>query len=315
MTEKRKTLTVKKAVEKVVDAVKEIGEQPMQEQALVQGKIPQEQKADVKPEPKAEQKQEPKAEQKEKEKDAGFNLINKDGVNVESKDGKIFVTYPNRKDIDYTMTKATGMSFEKIGYGDAQDNDKLYPKEKLQVRTIAFKAEDLNPDTIGKLSAAIDKARTINIEYRTERNAAWDYFKEVAGNKEAKVFGKPFVIQENDDNTKEAKPSYFNGDIVKVGKHLIAAVEGATDKAVYLRLIETNTLPLAAHDYADKQKAARNHLGIKDENIVKSTVNGKEQELIKDAKRHIAYSSNWEISKVAPYEQKPTKNKAQTMAM
>lgn len=311
MTEKRKTLTVKtaaqKVADKVVDAVKEIGDQPMQEQALMQGNVPQE----PKPEPKAEPES-PAAVERRKAKDAGIDLINKDGVNVESKDGKIFVTYPNRKDIDYTMTKSTGLPFEKVGYADAQESDKLYPRERLQVRTVAFKAEDLNPESMPKIAAAIDKARAINAEYRAEKDAAMDYFKEIAADKEIRVFGKPFITTEHQDGTKETKPSYFNADVVKVGKHLIAGVEGSTDKAVYVRLVETNTLPFVAQEYSDKQAAARKHLGIRDENLVKATVNGKEQEIIKDAKRHIAYNSDWEISKVAPYEPKQEQTKPKT---
>lgn len=284
MAEKKKS-TAKKMAEKVVNIVKEIGEQPMQEQNLMSGNIPQEPVKGI-------------------ENVAGINIIDKDGINIESKDGKLFVSYPNRKDIDYTMAKTSGLNFEKIGYVDAQEIDKLYPREKLQVKTIAFNLEDLNPDTASKLSTAIDKARTINFEQRTERDAAYDYFKEIAADKEIKILGKAFQKIDKPDGSKEIKPHFFNADIVKVGNHLIAGIEGATEKAVYVRLIETNTLPLTAKEYTDKQNSAKNHLGIKDDNIVKQTINGKEQETIKNVKRYIAYNSDWEISKVAPYEQK-----------
>jgi hypothetical protein len=313
MAEKKKTSTVKKAVEKVVDTVKEIGNQPMQEQALMQGQVPQET---------------PAAEQRQQEKNVGIDIVNKDGINVESVGDEIRITFPTRKEINYAMSdSATGMKSIGHGWERAQADNKLFEKESLQVKTVGFKKDDLTPQNIRNLAAAIETARTINREYIAERNAAHDYFKELAGNKELVVLGVPTEGTDKLENgeptgKKEYRPSYFNGDVVKVGKHLIAAVNGTSEKAMYVRLLETSRLPLDAHDYAEKEKAAKSHLGIKDTDIVKVSVNGKDQEIIKNVKRHIAYGADWKISKIADYvpkeqtqsKTKPKKN-VKTMAV
>lgn len=79
MTEKKeKTSTAKKVAKKVVDVAKEIANQPMQEQELMQGKVPQE----ATPEPKAET---PAAEQRQAEKNVGIELGNKHSINVQTR--------------------------------------------------------------------------------------------------------------------------------------------------------------------------------------------------------------------------------------
>lgn len=309
MADKKKTLSLKNKAENVADkAVDDVKEQPIAQEKAV------EQKPQPAPEPKAETPVQPE------HKPQGIATSDKDGINVENKGDQIIITYPNRKDINYAFNDgAVGMKNSVVKWDKAPIHDKLFDKEPLQTKTVAYNATDLTPDTMGRLSKAIDTARTVNSEYRAERDTAKEYFNEIANGKELKIYGTPFKKVEIQGRDTEYRPSYFNGDIVKVGKHLIAAVEGSTDKATYVRLLETSKLPLDARAYADKEKAAKNHLGIKDENTVKATINGKEQEVIKDAKRHISFNSDWEVSKVSAYESKPeqakTKRVANTMAV
>lgn len=313
MTEKKKTAAVKKDADKAVDEVKQVAEQPAKKQPKAKEKAPVEQMAETKPEPKPETPVQPQAEKH------AIPNSDKDGINVENNGNEIHITYPNRKDINYAFNEgAVGAKNSLVKYDKATIHDRLFDKESVQTKTVAYNTDDLTPDTISRLSKAIETARTINNEYRAERDAANEYFKELAGDKKAIVLGAPFKTIKQPNGDKEYKPSYFNGDIVKVGKHLIAAVDGSTDEATYVRLLETSRLPLDAKEYADKEQAVKKHLGIKDENIVKANINGKEQDVIKDTKRHIAYGADWQVSKVAAYEPKPEQAKAkkamQTMA-
>ncbi len=308
MTEKTtKKSTVKKIADKVVDAVSEIGNQQIQEQELMQGKVPQEPKQ----EPVAETKAEPKVE-------TGIVLNSKDGISAEEKDGKIIISFPNRKDINYAFNeKSIGLKNELAGWANTDPSNKLYEKEKLQQKSIAYNITDLTPETASKIQGAIDSARAINAEAIAERDAAMDYFKSIADGKEIKVFGAPFKVIEKTENgqptgDKEFKPSYFNADVVKAGKHLIGAVEGSTADAIYVRLIETNKLPLTAQEYSDRENAVKKHLGIKEDNVAKVEINGKQQDIVKDVKRHIAFGSDWNISKINEYA--PKQEQAQTQA-
>lgn len=321
-TQKRKTLTVKKVVDKAIDVAKDIANQQMQEQDLMQGKIPQETKAEPTPEPKAETP----AQERRKEKDIGIEHGYKNGINVESVDSKIIISFPNRKDINYAFNEqATGMRNHVVGWTDSEPENKLFFKEKLQTKSVSYDKADLTPDTIVRLSNAIESARTINAECMAEKQAAIDYFKHVAGENNIVVLGTPFVMVPKFENgqptdSKEPKPSYFNGDIVKAGKHLIGAIEGSKDQTTYVRLIETSKLPLTAHEYADRANATKNHLGIRTDKVATVEINGKEQEIIVDTKRHIAFNNDWNVSKVNEYapkaeQAKPIQRKnVQTMA-
>lgn len=307
-TQKRKTLTVKKVVDKAIDVAKDIANQQMQEQDLMQGKIPQETKAEPKPEPKAEKVEQPI--QRVREKDKGIEHGYKNGINVESVDSKIIISYPNRKDINYAFNEqATGMKNHVVGWTDSAPENKLFFKENLQTKSVSYDKADLTPDTIVRLSNAIDSARTINLECMNEKQEAIDYFKHIAGDNNIVVLGTPFKTvpqMKNGEPTgkKEPVPSYFNGDIVKAGKHLIGAIEGSKDKTTYVRLIETSKLDFNAHDYADRANATKNHLGIRTDKVATVEINGKEQEIIVDTKRHIAFNNNWQVSKINDYTPK-----------
>lgn len=157
----------------------------MQEQELMQGKVPQE----ATPEPKAET---PAAEQRQAEKNVGIELGNKHSINVQNKDDQIHITYPNRKDIDYAFTKTTGMNWVSVGYAESSPENKIHERESLQDRTIAFNAKDLTPDTIAKLSSAIEKSRTISQEYALEKANAISLFKDKIKDREIVIYGVPY---------------------------------------------------------------------------------------------------------------------------
>lgn len=277
MTEKKeKTSTAKKVAKKVVDVAKEIANQPMQEQELMQGKVPQE----ATPEPKAET---PAAEQRQAEKNVGIELGNKHSINVQNKDDQILTTYPNRKDIDYAFTKTTGMNWVSVGYAESSPENKIHERESLQDRTIAFNAKDLTPDTIAKLSSAIEKSRTISQEYALEKANAISLFKDKIKDREIVIYGVPY--KENKKPTPENEkmkwvPSWFAGDILSVGKHLVAAFEISNSEKAFVRILEISKFPLTPQEYDDKHKAALNHLGVKPENLTKENINGKEQEIV-----------------------------------
>lgn len=321
MSEKRKTLTLKlkKVANKVVDIVNELGEQPMQEQDLIRGIMPKEKiKAEPKPEKENEKENENETKKDGIEKDIypkTFNDINTNGINVENKESQMIITFPNRKDINYLFSESvTGMKSTVLGWNKANIENKIFEKENLQEKTVSFNTNDFNLDNFNKLSKSIDKAIEINKEYILEKDDAMDYFKMAANGKEVRVLGVPYKAQDKMVNgeltgDKEFKPSYFNGEIVKAGKHLLAALEGSTDDKIYVRLIETTKLPLDVQDYSDKESAVKRHLGIKNENIVKQTINDKEQISIKDVKRHIAFGPDWNISKINDYTPKQDKEK------
>ena len=304
MTEK-KTSRAMKVVDKVVEAVKELGEQPMQEQALMQGKVPQETET-------------PAAIERRKEKDQGIDIVNKDGINVESKNGQIVVTFPTRKEINFLFNEnAIGMKFRDHGYSDADDSNKLFEKEKLQVRTLAFNSADLTPETLPKLGKAIDQARAINTEYLTEKNEAMAYFKSIAGTDKLAVMGNAFKVVQNEAGGKEVKPHFINAEICKIGKHLIAAVDGSHNGVMYARLIKTSDLHLQPQDYADKQSAVRGYFQIKHGNLKTIEVDGKPQEILQGVKKHIAWGNDFKVSKINDYapKQTQTRNQGQSMAM
>ena len=313
MTEKTtKKSTAKKIADKVVDAVSEIGNQQIQEQDLMKGKVPQEPKQ----KPVAETKAEPKVE-------LGITLNNKDGISAEEKDGKIIISFPNRKDINYAFNeKSIGLKNELAGFSDSDLNNKLYDREKLQQKSVAYNITDLTPETATKIQGAIETARAINAEIISERDAAMDYFKSIADGKEIRTYGIPFKQAENKESGKmEINPSWYTGEIVQVGKQLVCSIEiidpeYGKDK-MCVRLIETNKLPLTAQEYSDKKNAAKNHLGIKEENISKVEINGKQQDIVKDVKRYVAFSkgengNNWHVSKITEYT--PKQEQAQTQA-
>lgn len=301
----KKTSRAKKVVDKVVEAVKELGEQPMQEQALIQGKAPQETET-------------PAAIERRKEKDQGIDIVNKDGINVESKNGQIVVTFPTRKEINFLFNEnAIGMKFRDHGYSDADDSNKLFEKEKLQVRTLAFNSADLTPETLPKLGKAIDQARAINTEYLTEKNEAMAYFKSIAGTDRLAVMGNAFKVVQNEAGGKEVKPHFINAEICKIGKHLIAAVDGSHNGVMYARLIKTSDLHLQPQDYADKQSAVRGYFQIKHGNLKTIEVDGKPQEILQGVKKHIAWGNDFKVSKINDYapKQTQTRNQGQSMAM
>ena len=203
MTEKTtKKSTAKKIADKVVDAVSEIGNQQIQEQELIQGKVPQEPKQ----EPVAETKAEPKVE-------TGIVLNSKDGISAEEKDGKIIISFPNRKDINYAFNeKSIGLKNELAGWANTDPSNKLYEKEKLQQKSIAYNITDLTPETASKIQGAIETARAINAEIISERDAAMDYFKSIADGKEIRTYGIPFKQAENKESGKmEINPSWYTG--------------------------------------------------------------------------------------------------------
>lgn len=303
----KKTSKAKKVVDKVVDAVKELGEQPMQEQALMSGKVPQ-----------AEPENETPAQARQREKDQGISLGQIDGINVESRNEQIIVTFPSRKEINYLFTEnAIGMKFRDHGYSAADDSNKLFEKEKLQVRTLAFNSADLNPETLPKLGKVIDQARAVNNEYLTERNEAMAYFKSVAGNDQIAVMGNKFTAVANEQGGKDFKPGWINADVVKIGKHLIAAVEGSNNGVMYARLIKTSDLHLQPQDYADKQSAVRGYFQIKHGNLKTIEVDGKPQEIIVGVKKYMAWDADFKVSKINDYapKQTQTRNQGQSMAM
>lgn len=293
MTERKKTSKVKKAA----DEIKNVAEQPVQEQAKAQEKAPERQ---------------------------GIQSSDKDSVKVESKDDQITITYLNRKDIDYAFTKSLGLNFTPIGYSDADPSNKIHERESIQNRTIAFNAKDMTPDSVAKLSATIEKARTTVQEYAAEKADAMNLFNERFQGKQVVVYGVP--TKENKTPTPETTnmkrvPSYFKGEIMSVGKHLIAAFEIANDEKVAVRLLETNRLPLSPQEYDNKKKAALSHLGIKEESMGTQRINDKEQDIVLGVERYIAYTPDRKanIAKVAPYtpkqEQTKTKRAVNTMAV
>jgi len=71
-------------------------------------------------------------------------------------------------------------------------------------------------------------------------------------------------------------------------------------------------LPLTAQEYSDRENAVKNHLGIKEDNVAKVEINGKQQDIVKDVKRHIAFGTDWNISKVNEYA--PKQEQAQSQA-
>lgn len=303
----KKTSKAKKVVDKVVDAVKELGEQPMQEQALMSGKVPQ-----------AEPENETPAQARQREKDQGISLGQIDGINVESRNEQIIVTFPSRKEINYLFTEnAIGMKFRDHGYSAADDSNKLFEKEKLQVRTLAFNSADLNPETLPKLGKVIDQARAVNNEYLTEKNEAMAYFNSIAGTDKVAVMGNAFKMVPNDAGGKEVKPHFINAEICKIGKHLIAAVEGSHNGVMYARLIKTSDLHLQPQDYADKQSAVRGYFQIKHGNLKTIEVDGKSQEILQGVKKHIAWGNDFKVSKINDYapKQVQTRNQGQSMAM
>ena len=298
MTEKTKS---KPATKKAVETKNEKVTQPVQEKETAKP-VTQE-----KPEPKAEIKAEPKPTQP-KEKDIGIDIGSKNGVSVESKDDKIIVSFPNRTDISYGFSERnTGLKGTVAGYSDETAENKLHEKEKLQRVSVAYNKADITPETIEKFKACIDAARQNNSEKMAERDAAMAYFSNQAEGKNIKAFGVPFKVETGDNDTKTVKPSYFNGDVVKAGKHLVAAIEGSTNDAMYVRLIETTKFPLTVQDYTDRQTAVRNHLGIKAENV-------DAQGVVHGAKRHIAFGSDWNISKINEYTPKQEHDKSQVQA-
>lgn len=311
MTEKKeKTSAARKVAKKVVDVAKEIANQPMQEQELMQGKVPQE----AAPEPKTET---PAAEQRQAEKNVGIDLVNKDGINVQSKDNQIVITYPMRKDIDYALTRALRINHAELGFSKSDTSNRVFDTEQLQDKTIAFDSKDLNPDTIPKISAAIEAARTINKEYALEKANAISLFNERIKDKQIVVYGAP--IKENKKPTPENEnmkfvPSWFVGDILSVGKHLVAAYETSNTEKAFVRLLEISKFPLTVQEYADKHQAALNHLGVKPENLVKENINGKEQEVVVGVERYIAYTPDRKanVAKISPYAPKQEQEKTQT---
>lgn len=293
MADRKKTAAVKSKTGKAVDEVKDVAEQPTTEQPKAQEREPVEQKPQ------------------------GIQSSDKDSIKVDAKDDQITITYLNRKDIDYAFTKTLGMNFTQMGYSDADPSNKIHERESLQNRTITFNAKDITPDTTAKLSATIEKARTIVQEYAAEKADAMALFNERFQGKQVSIWGIP--TKENKNPTPENKgmtrvPSYFTNEIMSVGKHLIATFDLGNDERVGVRLLETNRLPLKPQEYDDKKKAALNHLGIKDESLGTQRINGKEQDIVVGVERYVAFTPDRkaQIAKVAPYVPKQEKEKTVT---
>ena len=287
MAEKKKTLTVKKPVkkEKVEKVEKEV--------EVAQPKVEQ---------PKEVEKKEPEIKEPEMAKD----VVSRDGVTVERNADKILITFPNRKDINYAFNDtAIGLKNSLVGWDKAPVESRLFEKENIQSKTVSYNVADMTATTHANVVNAIERARTINKEHIQERDSALEYFKTRTSDT-ILVYGVPTRAQDkmvdgHATGAKEFVPSYFNGEIVKAGKHLVAAIEGSKDGKTYVRLLETSRLQFDAQDYGDKAMAAKRHLGIKPENLEKTLVNGTEQEVVKNVVRHMSFNSEWQVAKIRDY--------------
>lgn len=283
MAEKKKTLTVKKPVKK---------EKVVKEVEVAQ--------------PTVEQPKELKEEAAIKEPEMVKDVVSKDGVIVERTADKILITYPNRKDINYAFNDAAiGVKNSFVSWEKAPVESRLFEKENLQAKTISYRVADMTPAITANLDRAIDTARILNKEHLQERDDALEYFKARTSDT-ILVYGVPTRAQDKMVNgqatgAKEFVPSYFNGDIVKAGKHLVAAIEGSKDGKTYVRLLETSRLQFDAQDYGDKAMATKRHLGIRPENLEKTFVNGKEQEIVNNVKRHMSFNAEWQVAKIRDY--------------